>query len=270
MLRNESVKIAGRDRTIDCHLIFPGPGGAPRPAVIVIHEIFGPSDHMLDIGERFAREGYVAAVPNLFSGELEQILTPANIALAMQSFSQAPPGLRRDPAKLAEFAASQPAERRPALEAFGRISTPPVQAGFAHDLRAVADFLRRLPDVDPARLGAVGFCFGGAMAARLATVDPALRAAVIFYGQNPPLEDVPAIRAAVLGLYGGEDPGITDTVPLLAEAMRAADRRFTSHVYPGAKHAFFNDSRPANYQAEAAQDAWPRVLAFFRTELDGR
>ena len=93
-----------------------------------------------------------------------------------------------------------------------------------------------------------------------------LKAAVIFYGQNPPLDDVPRIGASVLGLYGAEDPGITGTVPLLAEAMKRAGKNFDSHVYAGAKHAFFNDTRP-NYNRDAAVDAWERVGRFLQTNL---
>ncbi len=104
------------------------------------------------------------------------------------------------------------------------------------------------------------------MVGRFATIDPDLRAAVIFYGQNPPPERIPRIRASILGLYGSEDPGITGTIPGFAEAMKRAGRRFEYHVYPGARHAFFNDSRP-NYHAESARDAWQRLLAFLGKEL---
>lgn len=259
----EMLKLALNGRTIESYLARPSAPNGPRPALVVIHEIFGPDAHIQDVCRRFAAEGYVAGAPNLFSGDLERLLTPANIGLAMQAFAQAPPGLRRDPTKMAEFAAAQPPERRPVLEAFGKISSPPVQEGFARDLLAFARYLRGLPHVDPKRVGSVGFCFGGAMSARLATIDPELRAAVIFYGQNPPLEAVPGIRAAMLGLYGGEDPGITDTVPALADAMRKAGHPFSYHVYPGAKHAFFNDTRPSNYHEESAEDAWRRVLSFY-------
>jgi carboxymethylenebutenolidase len=267
--RDESWNVGAR--AIDVFLALPpdANAGERRPAVIVIHEIFGADEHIRDVARRFAAEGYVAAAPNLFTGELQALLTPANIGLAMQSFAQAPPDLRRDPTKLAAFAASQPPERRPVLEAFGKVSNPAVQAGFARDLLAVARQLRGRPDVDPGRVGSVGFCFGGAMSARLATVDPELRAAVIFYGQCPPADEIPRIRAPVLGLYGGEDPGITGTIPAFAEAMKAAGKQFDYHVYSTAKHAFFNDTRPNNYQPESAADAWLRVLRFYAVQLKG-
>jgi len=260
------IRIPGHDRELEAWLARPERSDGRRPGVLLIHEIFGPDPHIRDVAGRFAREGYVALAPNLFTGELSTLLTPANVALAMRSLADAPPDLRRDPSRFAAFTATQPAERRPILEAFGKVTSPPVQRGFALDLLAAAQHLRTLPGVDPRRTASVGFCFGGAMSGRLATVDPDLRAAVIFYGQNPPLEDVPRIRAAVLGLYGGEDPGVTGQVPALAEAMKRAGRSFRYQVYPGAKHAFFNDARP-NYHAESANDAWAKVLTFLRENL---
>ncbi len=263
---DRDVKVSSQGRELECYLAFPARRAGGSPAIVVIHEIFGPDPHIRDVARRFAAQGYVSAAPNLFTGELQRLLTPQNIAYAMQAFAQAPPDLRRNPARLAEFAASQPPERRPVLEAFGKISNPAVQASFAEDLKAVRRYLAALPEVAADRIGSVGFCFGGALSGRLATVDPDLRAAVIFYGQNPPLADVPRIRARVLGLYGEEDPGITSTVPELAEAMRKAGESFEYHVYPGAKHAFFNDTRP-NYHKASAEDAWNRVTGFFAETL---
>jgi carboxymethylenebutenolidase len=264
---HETIQIPTSEGEMESFLAFPPDRTIRHPAVIVIHEIFGADAHIRDVAGRFAAEGYVAAAPDLFPNGVKAVLTPTNIALAMKSLSQAPSDLRRDPSKFAAFAAAQPPEQRPALEAFAKVTSPTTQEGFARKLLALATHLRSLPEVDAARIGAVGFCFGGSMAARLATLDPELRAAVVFYGQNPPLEDVPRIRAAVLGLYGELDPGLTGTVPLLTEAMARSDRSFRSHVYPGAKHAFFNDTRPSNYHAESAADAWKRTLEFFSQNL---
>jgi carboxymethylenebutenolidase len=268
-MREQDVRVPVGKRALDCYLAYPEAAQGKRPAVVVIHEIFGLDGHIRDVARRFAKEGYVAAAPNLFSGEIQQVLTPSNIALAMQSLAQVPPDLRRDPSKFAAFAAEQPPERRPLLQMFGRVSSPLQQEEFAKELAEVTRYLRSLPEVDPRRVGSVGFCFGGAMSARLATADPELRAAVIFYGQNPPLEDVPRIQAHVLGLYGGEDHGITDTIPLLEETMRKAGKSYAYHVYPGARHAFFNDTRPQVYHKPSAEDAWKRVNQFFQTELKG-
>ncbi|MEM0129715.1 MAG: dienelactone hydrolase family protein [Thermoplasmata archaeon] len=258
--------IPGHQRTLDGFLATPAAGVTPKGGVIVVHEIFGLDDHHRDVARRFAAAGYVAVAPNLFTGELAAILTPDKVQRTMAAMHSAPPDLRRDPSKFREFAATQPPEIVPVMEAFGRVTSPPALDGFAQDLREVRKVLVGQPGVDPRRTAAVGFCFGGTVVGRFATVEPELRAGVIFYGQNPPLERVPAIRAALLGLYGSEDPGITGTVPDLEAAMRAAGKHFEHHVYPGAKHAFFNDQRP-NYHEASARDAWNRVLDFFGREL---
>jgi carboxymethylenebutenolidase len=266
-IMEQEIRIPAGPREIEAYLVVPEGPPVRRPAVVVIHEIFGPDAHIRDVTRRVAAQGYVAIAPNLFSGPLQEVLTPPNVTVAMRALADAPPGLRGDPSKMAEFAASRPPEQRPVLNALAEVSNPATQAGFAEDLARVTGHLRTHPSVDPDRIASVGFCFGGAMSGQLATVDPRLRAAVIFYGQNPPLELVPKIRAHVLGLYGGEDPGITSKVPELAAAMKAAGGSFESHVYAGARHAFFNDTRPSNYHRESAEDAWPRVLGFLRTEF---
>ncbi len=264
-MSGREVRIPSPGRTLAGYLAEPETKGR-HPGVLVVHEIFGLDDHQRDVARRFAAEGYVALAPNLFTGPIAETMTPANVQLAMQAFAEAPPDLRSNPAKFREFALAQPPERRPVLEAFARVTNPETQDGFARDLLACREYLQALPSVNPQRIGAVGFCFGGAMVGRYATVDPQLTAGVIFYGQNPPLDRVPKIRAQLLGQYAGEDPGITQTVPQFAEAMERAGRTFRYQVYPGARHAFFNDARP-NYHAESATLAWNRVLEFFRSTL---
>ncbi len=260
------IQAPGHQRTLDATLVRP-PGDHPiRGAVIVVHEIFGLDDHHRDVAGRFAAAGYVALAPNLFTGELARLLTPERVNAAMNAMRNAPPELRRDPSQFRAYAESQPTELRPVLQAFAQVTSPEAQDGFARDLSECLTTLTKQPGVPADRIGAVGFCFGGAVVARFATLEPRLRAAVIFYGQNPPLDRAPQIRASVLGIYGSEDPGITTTVPEFAEAMRAAGKQFEHHVYPGAKHAFFNDRRP-NYHEASAHDAWPRVLDFFAREM---
>ncbi len=263
----QEVRIGSGNRDLEGTLVRPDGNQTRGPGVVVIHEIFGLDAHIREVARRLAREGYVAVTPNLFTGELAALLTPANVGLAMQAFAQAPPDLQRDPSKFASFAAAQPPERRPVLEAFGRTSSPPQQEEFAEDLHAVTRYLRTLPEVHGKGVGSIGFCFGGSMSGRLATVDPQLRADVIFYGQHPPLDLVPKIQAPVLGLYGAEDPGITAAVPQLVQAMAQAGKSFEYPVYPGAKHAFFNDTRPETYHRKSAEDAWQRVLRFFDVHL---
>jgi carboxymethylenebutenolidase len=72
----------------------------------------------------------------------------------------------------------------------------------------------------------------------------------------------------VLGFYGADDTRISATVPDLAQAMARAGVAFEHHIYPGAPHAFFNDTR-RSYRAGAARDAWARCLTFFAAHLAG-
>jgi carboxymethylenebutenolidase len=136
------------------------------------------------------------------------------------------------------------------------------------DLRAAVDYLKGRSDVRANAIGSIGYCMGGGLSGQLATSGADIAAAVINYGPIPPLDEVPNVRCAVMGHYGGEDTGITSRVPELEEAMKRHGKDFTAHVYEGAPHAFFNDERPS-YRAEAAALTWERTLDFFRRHLKG-
>lgn len=261
------VSFEGAGRPVDGFLALPEGRGPPRPAVIVIHEIWGLIPHIESVAERLAREGYIALAPDLYTGELKEAMSPQNIMSGMMFLRQAPPEVQRDPAKIGELIARRTPEEQRALRTLMRVTSPEQRQAFGHDLFGAARYLRSREDVDPERVGSVGFCMGGSLSALLAVLDPMLRACIVFYGENPPLARVPAIRAPLLGLYGATDRRITDGVPELADAMRRAHKSFEYHVYPGAGHAFFNDTRKETYQPEAATDAWRRVLEFFGREL---
>ncbi len=128
------------------------------------------------------------------------------------------------------------------------------------------DHLKGLPCVHPDRLGVTGFCFGGGLAWRLLTMRQDLRAGVPFYGAAPPSEDVPKIRAAVLAIYGELDERINATIPDLEKAIHGSGVCYEKVMYPGAAHAFHNDTG-VNYHPEAARDAWTRTLAHFAQHL---
>ncbi len=264
-MQEKDVTYAGPNGPVSGRLVVPD-GRGPHPALIVVHEIWGLDDHIRGVARRFAEQGYLSLAPDLYTGELHEAMTPANIMAGMQFLRQAPPEVQRDPSRLAERMAQFTPEQQRAMRTLMEVMGPRRREGFAQDLRAALGYLRGRDDVDPARVGCLGFCMGGGLTGRLATIAPELRAGVIFYGENPPLDEVPRIQGALLGLYGETDRRITDTVPDLARAMARAGKPFEYHVYPGAAHAFFNDTRPS-YQAEAAQQAWERVLAFLGREL---
>lgn len=266
-METSRVSFDGASRAIDAYLARPAAGGPPRPAVVVVHEIWGVVPHIEEVARRFAERGYVALAPDLYTGELREAMAPSSIMAGMAFLRQAPPEVQRDPAKLGDLIAERTPAEQKALRALMRVRSPEQRRAFGIDLLAATRYLRRRGDVDPDRIGSVGFCMGGGLSALLAVLDPKLRACVIFYGENPPLDRVAEIRAPILGLYGGTDARITDTVPEFEAAMRKAGRPFEHRIYPGAGHAFFNDGRKETYHAEAAADAWQRTLSFFGREL---
>lgn len=266
-MQSTPISVPGDGRTLDAYLSLPQTGGMRRPAVIVIHEIFGTDPFVQDVTRRFAREGYVAIAPNLFTGEIQRLLTPEAITAGMGFLRGLPPEVQREPARIRSQIVARPPEERATLAALMKIQDPTQHAQFARDLFGVAGYLRGRSDVEPRSVASVGFCFGGMMSGRLACVDPDLAAAVIFYGNTPPSEQIPLIRCPILGLYGAEDHRITDTVPQFAADAKKAGVRLSYHIYHGAGHAFFNDTRPSAYRADAALDAWKRVHAFLLQEL---
>jgi carboxymethylenebutenolidase len=135
------------------------------------------------------------------------------------------------------------------------------------DLRGAATYLASRSST--AGLGAVGFCMGGQLALFAATVNPAVRACVNFYGIHPNVKpDYAKLSGPVLGLYAEKDGFVTPQVARDVDAaIKKAGKQSEIHIYPNVDHAFFNDERPDVYNKAAADDAWRRTLALFRQHL---
>ncbi len=191
--------------------------------ILVCHENRGLTDHIKDVTRRLAKAGYVGCAVDLVSPE------GGTAAVA-------------DPSEV------------PAILTGGDINRHVVAFQDAIEYYATAD--------DPAaeRVGMIGFCFGGGITLRTATQEPRLLAAVPFYGPPPPLEDVPNITAAVLGIYS-DDPSdfANEGLDELTAALEAAGVTHQINVYPGTEHAFNNDTGP-RYNEEQALAAWADTL----------
>lgn len=224
-VQTAQISFQSGGETLAGYLATPA-GLGPHPALIAIHEAYGLNDNMRDIARRFAEEGYVTLAVDLFANR--------NQVICMFRF-------------------------------FGGMLFKSTDHGGIHDLKAALDWLSARPEVDSARVGAVGYCLGGGFAVAWACTDPRLKAIAPHYGMNPrPLE---AVRRScpVVGSYPTGD----FTTAAGRKLDSALDQYQIAHdikIYEGAKHSFMNDQSP-NHDAAAAGDAWQRTVAFFREHI---
>jgi carboxymethylenebutenolidase len=135
------------------------------------------------------------------------------------------------------------------------------------DFVAAANWLRTRPD-STGKLGAVGFCYGGAIVNLLATRVPELLAGVPFYGGPAPAEDAGKIKAALLLQFAENDERVNSGWTTYEPALKAAGVRYEAHIYPGTQHGFNNDTTP-RFDEKAAALAWERTMAFFAKHVKG-
>ena len=137
------------------------------------------------------------------------------------------------------------------------------------DLKAAVDYLASRPDVDPNRIGVIGWCMGGGYALKLATVEPRLKATAVNYGSlvtDP--NAITRINSRILGNYGGADRGIpAEDVKKFGGELTKYGKLGDIKIYDGAGHAFMNPNNKQGYDAAAAQDAWGRIDRFFESTL---
>jgi carboxymethylenebutenolidase len=137
------------------------------------------------------------------------------------------------------------------------------------DLEAAFAYLASRPDVDPARIGAIGWCMGGGWSIKLAIDQPKLAAVVVNYGGLPTdPANIAKIKAPVLGNFGADDQGIPPAaVKAFDSALKADGKTADIKIYDGAGHAFENPNNKQGYRPEAANDASQRITAFFAKYL---
>lgn len=224
----ERVTFPGQGgRETSGYLVQPAEAAGPRGGVIVVHENRGLNPHIEDVARRVALGGFNALAVDF--------LSPAG---------------------------GTPANEDQAREMIGQLDP----AGVVADAQGAMAWLRGRPDSN-GKVGIVGFCWGGGVVGRVAVAEPTLDAGVVFYGSQPPAEQVASIEAPLLLNYAGQDERINAGIPAFEEALKAAGVSYTMHIYEGAQHAFNNDTSEARYNAEAAQLAWERTLAFFSEHL---
>jgi len=226
-VKTETVHYKSGEETVSGYLAAPETPGK-HAAIIVIHEWWGLNDWVKEQAQKFAAEGYVVLAVDLYRGKVAT--TPDEAHELMRGVPQ-DRGMR--------------------------------------DLKAAFDYLAARPDVQPDKIGSAGWCMGGGYSIQFAVAEPRLAACIVNYGPLPTeAANLAKIKAPVLGNFGAEDRGIpADAVRAFAAAMQAAGKTADVKVYDGAGHAFENPNNKAGYRAEAAGDAWQRMVAFFKAQL---
>ena len=260
-VKGERIEYQSGNHKIKAYVATPGSGTEKLPAVIVVHEIFGLDPHIEDVARRFAAEGYVALAPDLYS-KPGMPVTPQEIEKGMGFMMSLPPSEMRNHEYVSAKIRELPEDEGKIVGKAMKWLTERNLDEHVPDLKAGFEWIVGNKSVDRNRVFAIGFCMGGTLVGKLAAEGTELAGASIFYGENPPVEKIARIQCPVLGIYGGEDHRITDKVPELERLMKENGKSFRYRVFPGAYHAFFNDTRKM-YNKEAAAEAWKDVLGFF-------
>ena len=215
-------------------------GGIAGPGVLVIHDIFGLTEHIQDVCRRFADEGFVALAPDLY---------------------------HRYPVKTYDYG-----DGSGALGQRSRLSS----VNILDDLSLAFRFLAARGEVRSGLVGAVGFCSGGRDAFFLATQNPDLLAAVSFYGPlapdqpESPLRLASGLEAPLLLIFAEQDHLIPPSeVALVHDTLAKFGKEHETMTHAGVAHGFFCDARPDSYAPEAAAEAWTRTIDFLYEKLEG-
>ncbi|GMW00944.1 MAG: putative carboxymethylenebutenolidase [Candidatus Hydrogenedentota bacterium] len=205
------------------------PKAGEGPGVIVLQEWWGLVDHIKDVADRFAREGFVALAPDLYHGKTTKSPDDAGKLMMALNISET-----------------------------------------EKDLRGAIAYLTGHKAVTAGSIGTVGFCMGGQLSLFAACANPAVSACVVYYGIHPNVHpDIPNLNAPVLGFFAENDGFVTpEVVRNLEQRLQNARKQVEFHIYDGANHAFFNDTRPEVYNESYAADSWQRMIAFFRNHLN--
>jgi carboxymethylenebutenolidase len=231
------VRIPVSGGQIPGYRAMPSRGGN-FPIVLVVQEIFGVHEHIKDVCRRFAKEGYCAVAPELFArqGDVSKISDVQQIINTVVS------------------------------------KVPDAQV--MSDLDATIAWAVRNSRGNQQRVAITGFCWGGRIVWLYATLSTNVKAGAAFYGRlegdtseltpKHPMDYAGGLRAPVVGFYGGKDTGIPQSsVIKMKTALSVVDSPSGIEVYPDAEHGFHADYRPS-YNKEAAQDAWARMLEWFK------
>ncbi|MCH8307463.1 MAG: dienelactone hydrolase family protein [Proteobacteria bacterium] len=210
------------------HFVIPSDMVDPLPAIIVIHEWWGLNDGVRSVADRLAGLGYIVLAVDLYGGKIAA--TPADARKMMLDVVENPEDAREN-------------------------------------IRQAYRFLEETAGAPS--IGSLGWCFGGGWSLNTALLFPdELDATVIYYGQVTDDEaKLEPMNVPILGIFGAKDKGIpVASVRRFEHALKNLSKDYEIEVYPGVGHAFANPSGN-NYNAEAADKAWQRTVAFLNRHL---
>lgn len=229
---SEMIRITAPDGTMPALLASPKAAGK-HPAVIVVMEAFGLNDHIKDVANRIASEGYVALAPDMYHREGSPVAAYENLPEAI------------------------------------RLMSALTDDGIVRDIGAALDYLGSHPSVDTERIGITGFCMGGRISFLAACKNSGIKASVPFYGGGIGglLGEAGELSCPMLLFFGDKDAFIpNEEIEKIESTLKKLGKPAEVKVYPGAEHGFFCNER-SSYNSEAARDAWKRLLAFFAQHL---
>ena len=226
------------DTTLKGFVVYDDAKKGKRPGIIVVHEWWGITKHMHNEARRLAREGYTAFIADMY-GDAKTADNPKDAGALSGSVMKAPQTM---------------------------------QSRF----NAARTELAKQPSVDPARIGAVGYCFGGAVVLNMARAGADLAGVAGFHaslGLNTPAPAPGSVKAKILVLNGADDPFIKKEQYVQFEGdLKAANADYKVITYPGAVHAFTNPEAtamgkkfnlPLRYDAKANKQAEAEASKFF-------
>lgn len=228
VIRTSNVDLKGNGDGAYAYVAQPD-DNAKHPGVVLIQEWWGIEPHIRDLAHKLAAEGFVVAVPDLFHGK---VVTEPDEAQKM------------------------------VMMIAGNIDKA------AREIIGALETVKAMPNVEPKKLGLMGFCVGGMLTLVVASRYPDLGAVVAFYpgGYDPKPEDVAKINAPVLAFYGRRDPSIPmEQVDKIEKMFKAAGKDYTAKVYD-AGHAFINPAHGMGNE-QAAAEAWPLAVNFLKEKL---
>src|SRR5262245_42297897 len=227
------VKMAGSTVPIRTWISYPERKDKAG-VVVVIQEVFGLTDWLRGVADALAKEGFIAVAPDMVSG------------LGPNGGGTDSVASRDDVVKLVRGITPEEATKR---------------------LNAVRDWAVKLPAAT-GKSATVGFCWGGGQSFAYAAAQPALDAAVVYYGTSPEASDLARIKAPVLGHYGGDDARVDATIPPAEAEMKKLGKTYEPHIYEGAGHGFLRDQEGRDgANMKATKEAWPKTIAFLKAHL---